>query len=91
MEAAERIIEVPAQMTNAVLPRLPNPEGGRRLIGLMTDALRVHNRRRRHVPHGWLQEHSRPYRYARADSNSERTAWTQSILAEAGRALVRRS
>eukprot|EP00959_Pyramimonas_sp_CCMP1952_P243657 5092930-Pyramimonas_sp.AAC.1 len=66
MAVAERLVDVPSQMKSTVLPRIPMPEGGRRLIGLMTDTLRVYNGCRRHVQRGWLQEYARPYHYATA-------------------------
>eukprot|EP00959_Pyramimonas_sp_CCMP1952_P148989 3117250-Pyramimonas_sp.AAC.1 len=55
------------------MPRLPKPEGGHRLIGLLPDLLRVYNR----------------CHYVVAGRSSEQAVWSQSLIAEAGLALKR--
>ena len=47
MDQAERSGKSPQHTRNTALPQLPKPRGGRRLIGLLPDALRVYNRARK--------------------------------------------
>eukprot|EP00959_Pyramimonas_sp_CCMP1952_P349117 7314885-Pyramimonas_sp.AAC.1 len=71
MQKAEIIGELPPQLTNNVMPRLPKPEGGHRLIGLLPGLLRVHNRCHTQDQQDWLNNNVKSYHYAVAGRCSE--------------------
>jgi hypothetical protein len=47
MHQAECLGKLPEHLRNTLLPQLPKPDGGHRLIGLLPDALRVYNKARK--------------------------------------------
>eukprot|EP00959_Pyramimonas_sp_CCMP1952_P320523 6707217-Pyramimonas_sp.AAC.1 len=51
--------ELPTQMFATIMPGLPQPEGGHRFRGLLTDALRVYDKCHKRVQGEWLARTSR--------------------------------
>ncbi|CAK0851970.1 unnamed protein product [Prorocentrum cordatum] len=84
MDQAERIWRLPQHLRNTILPQLPKPDGGHRLIGLKPDALRVYNGAHKYQQDRWNQQHKRDYEYARAGKSTEQAVWEHALLTEDG-------
>eukprot|EP00959_Pyramimonas_sp_CCMP1952_P066400 1386321-Pyramimonas_sp.AAC.1 len=71
MHQAECLGKLPEHLRNTLLPQLPKPDGGHRLIGLLPDALRVYNKARQPQQDRWDAGHKRHSEYASAGRSTE--------------------
>eukprot|EP00959_Pyramimonas_sp_CCMP1952_P449149 9404740-Pyramimonas_sp.AAC.1 len=89
MKVAEALGEPPPQIPTAIMPRLPRPESGHRLIGPLADTLRIHNKCHKRSQYERLGANVKSHHYAVARRSPGQAAWTQSVMDEAGLALKR--
>ena len=80
----ERLGAVPVELVLLVM--LGKPEGGHRLIGLLTGVVRLWGRARREVAREWERAHDRDYFWAKSGSSAPESGYVQQLRAEIARA-----
>lgn len=84
LTAMERLGRPPLELLTLVT--LDKPDGGHRLIALITGLVRLHGRIRRPMVRAWERAHDRSYFWAKAGRSAPSSAYIQQLKAEIARA-----